>query len=293
VGNTLECDADVVNSVMSKGLIGATKRVVVVTLHGLHRNECRRPPYLVRRTEAEEMLMVRGWIAGMAIVALVGCGDETTSAGTAASTSGSGGSSASTAGAGGAGSGGETGAGGAGEGGSGMGGSGGSAAVWGPEKCPAPSTGVSVGFDEGQQLADIVVKDCNDNDVSLEQFCGADALFIFAAHGWCPLCKSVSSQEEAIHDSFAGKNLASVNIVVETGMGGVPDAEYCKLWRNQNGQEDVATLYDPTGKVLALWPGGSSSLSAYVDQNRVITGKLVHNSDVAMIKAQIQGALDK
>jgi hypothetical protein len=240
-----------------------------------------------------------GAVAALA-VALLGCsGDEGGSGSSASSDAASASAGASSTGAsmsggtGGTGGAGQGGAGGAGQGGggAGQGGAGGSASAWGPDQCPAP--GPNVGYEIGDQLADIVVKTCDGADYSLTELCGANGLFIFAAHGWCPLCKSVSSQQEAIHDSFAGQGLASVNIVVETGLGDPPDADYCKLWRDQYGQEDVITLYDPTGAVLALWPGGSSSLSAYVDDSRIIVSKLVHNSDVQAIKAEIQKALDQ
>ena len=122
---------------------------------------------------------------------------------------------------------------------------------------------------------------------------GASALWIFAAYGWCPLCQSVSGKQEAIHDSFAGQDLASVNIVVATAMGDPPDADYCKLWRDTHGLTDVATFFDPTGATLALWPGGSSSLSAYVSGDRIIVSKLVHESDTATIEGEIQKALDQ
>lgn len=242
--------------------------------------------------------MTRLWIAGFSVVCLVSCGGEGSGASAGSSASGGSSSSASASGSGsssGGGGGGQGGASTSGAGGAGGGvtGSGGGSAVWGPSQCPAPPAGVNVGFNVGDQLADVIVKDCDGNDVSLQSYCGADALFIFAAHGWCPLCKSVSSQIESIHDSFAGMNLATVNIVVETGLGAPPDADYCKLWRQQNGEEDVVTLYDPTGAVLALWPGGSSSLSAYVDKDRLITGKLVHTADISLIKGEIQGALSK
>jgi hypothetical protein len=243
---------------------------------------------------------MRGWLIGAAAFVLIGCsseGDTTSgspgSSSTSTSSSGSA-SSGATTGSGGAGQGGS---GGMGQGGAGQGGSGGSgggsAAVWGPDKCPDPSPGTKLGFEVGDQLDDIVVKTCEDVDVSLTNFCGADALFIFAAHGWCPLCKGFTGQQEALHDSYAGMNLASVNIVVQNPQGQPADADFCKLWRDTYGLEDVATFYDPTGAVLALWPGGSSSLSAYVDENRIITGKLVHDSNVQTIKGEIQKALDQ
>jgi len=233
----------------------------------------------------------------IAAFAIAGCsgegGDEaSTTAGSAMSSGNS--SSSGAGGSGGAGQGSAGGeAGGGGSGGAGGAGQGGGSAAWGPEECPAPPQDAKVGFDVGDQLADIVVKSCDGEDVSLTELCGADALFIFAAHGWCPLCKSASGQQEAIHDAFAGKNLASINVVVATAMGDPPDADYCKLWRDTHGLTDVATFFDPTGAVLALWPGGSSSLSAYVSGDRIIVSKLVHDADTTKIKGEIQKALDQ
>jgi hypothetical protein len=166
-------------------------------------------------------------------------------------------------------------------------GAGGADGSWGPEHCPAAA---NVGYEVGQQLPDITVKDCDGADVSLAELCGASALWIFAAHGWCPLCQSVSAQAEAIHDAHAGQNLASVNIVVADGQDGPPTAEYCKLWRDQHGHADVITLYDPTGSILALW-SGSTSLSAFVSSDRVIVSKLEHDSNVDHIEAGIATAL--
>lgn len=176
----------------------------------------------------------------------------------------------------------------------GVGGSdtGGGGSTWGADQCPNPPAGVKVGFDVGDQMGDIVVKDCDGNDVSLKAFCGASALFVFAAYGWCPLCQSVSSAQEAITDSFAGQNVASVNIVVQNGQAAPPDANYCKTWRDAHGHADVVTLFDPTGAVLALWNGGgSSSYSAFIDSDRVIVSTLAHTSDTNAIKAGIEGAL--
>lgn len=55
---------------------------------------------------------------------------------------------------------------------------------WGAELCPDAPAGVAKGYDTGQQLADIKLKDCDGNDVWLSDFCGASALWIFGAHGW-------------------------------------------------------------------------------------------------------------
>ncbi|MFO0757630.1 MAG: hypothetical protein U0359_14130 [Byssovorax sp.] len=176
----------------------------------------------------------------------------------------------------------------------GSGGSGGAAPpVWGADQCPATPPGATVGVETGQQLAPITVLDCDGNPASLDELCGASALWIFAASGTCPFCKSVSAQQEMIHAAYAAKNLASVNILVENGQGKPPDANDCKVWRAKFGQDKVRTYYDPTGTILALWPEpGVTSMSAFVDHDRIIVGKLVHTADLAAIMAGIQGALD-
>lgn len=216
--------------------------------------------------------------------------------------SGAGGTAGSGATAGSGGAGGETptGAGGTSTGGNSTGGAstggagtGGDAPTWGPDQCPSPPDGVTVGIEVGQQLPELVVKDCDGNDYSLSELCGANGLWLFAAHGWCPLCQNVSSSAEAIHDSFAAQGLATAIIVVETGSSQPPGANYCKTWRDQFGLVDVVTLYDPTGAILEVWPGPSSSLSAFVDSNRVIVSKLYHDGNIATIEANIQEALDQ
>jgi hypothetical protein len=160
----------------------------------------------------------------------------------------------------------------------------------GPELCPA-DPGVVEGFAVGERLADVVVKDCAGNDVSLSAFCGAEALWIFAAHGWCPLCQSVSGAQESILDEYAGQGLVAINVVVKNGQSESPSADYCALWRETHGHQDVFTLYDPDGDILALWPGGSTSLSAFVDRNRIVRSKLEHESDQEAIRAEIEAAL--
>ncbi len=253
---------------------------------------------------------MRGWMAGALVIAAFGCGDAKSSSGsggtsTGGTSAGAGGGSAASTGSGAAGGAGGTGAGGeatAGTGGSGSttttsaastgSGGGGGDPGWGVDQCQSPPAGVAVGYAIGDQLPEIVVKDCDGNDVSLKELCGASALWIFAAYGWCPLCKSVSEQQEVIHDSFAGQDLASVNIIIENGQGSTPDENFCKTWRAKFGMEDVRTFYDPTGAILALWPEqGTSSMSAFLDNDRVLVSRFVHSADVAAIKAGIHGAL--
>lgn len=157
----------------------------------------------------------------------------------------------------------------------------------GPEFCP--TDGPPVGVDVGDRLPSLEVMTCDDQKVSLDSLCGANGLWIFAAHGWCPLCQSVSSKQEAIVDEYAPKGLVAVNILVQDGQGNPSSAAFCKQWHETYGHEDVLPLYDPTGNILQLWPGGSSSLSAFVDKDRVIQSKLVHTADEQTIRDNLDG----
>lgn len=243
------------------------------------------------------------YLAPALMLALAACDPpgETGEGGSAGATTASGGDAGGEAGTGGAGTGGAStggaGTGGAqttgGTGGAGAGGAstGGGDTGWGPDQCPSPPDGVTVGIEPGQQLPEIIVADCDGNEYSLNNLCGSQAFWLFAAHGWCPLCQNVSANAEAIQDSFADQGLATAVVIVETGAGLPPSASYCKLWRDEHGLSDVVTLYDPTGAILDVWPGGSSSLSAFIDKNRVIVSKLQHESNLDTIKSNISAAL--
>lgn len=160
----------------------------------------------------------------------------------------------------------------------------------GPDQCPDAAPGVEVGFEVGNQMPTLIVYDCDGNQTTLDDLCGAEALFLFAAHGWCALCQFVSSYSEEVHQNYASQGLASAIVVVEDEDGTAPDAAYCSAWRDQFGLEDVRVYYDPTGALTNLW-GGSSSLSAFVDRDRLITGKLVYSSSREAIEHGIEDAL--
>lgn len=148
-----------------------------------------------------------------------------------------------------------------------------------------------MGFASCNQLGDLVLKDCEGNDYPLTNLCGATGLWIFAAYGWCSTCQSVSSAQEGIHDRYKSRGLRSVNIVLQKADYSAPDASYCKTWRDKFGLTDVITLYDPSGSPLVLWPSGSTSLSAFVNRDRIIVDKLVQNSNIDDIEASIERAL--
>jgi thiol-disulfide isomerase/thioredoxin len=173
---------------------------------------------------------------------------------------------------------------------SGAGGSAPSNPNWGTSYCPADNSSAPTGYDTGNQLPEIILKTCDGQDFSLNQLCGASALWIFAAHGWCPHCKQASSVAEQVHDSFAGKNVASVNILVETSAYQPPDEASCKAWREQYKMDDVLTLYDPTGATFKLWDNNYTALSVFVDKDRKIVSKS-HSDTTTALQSGIEQAL--
>ena len=162
---------------------------------------------------------------------------------------------------------------------------------WGPTKCPALPTGKQVGLATGQQIAQLTVKDCDGNDYALENVCGADATWLSVSHGWCPYCRSSTQNSETILASYAGKNVAAVNVLVQNAQSQPPTMTDCKAWRDTYKLKNVIALYDPAGVTLGLFDSPSSALGVYLDKDRVIRSKTVHTSDTGLIKGGIDGAL--
>ncbi|MBK7399585.1 MAG: redoxin domain-containing protein [Myxococcales bacterium] len=160
---------------------------------------------------------------------------------------------------------------------------------WSSATCAAPPAGVSVGYGIGDQLAAVKLKTCDGADVTLDDFCGANALWVFAAHGWCPHCQAVSREAESIEASFAGANVASVNVLFQSTSGAPPTAADCKAWRTAFKMDQVVTLYDPTGAMQPLWDNSYTALSVFVDRKHVIVSKS-HSDSAATITTAIQAA---
>jgi thiol-disulfide isomerase/thioredoxin len=157
----------------------------------------------------------------------------------------------------------------------------------GPAHCPAAPSGVTPGFDLGDQLAPRTFKNCDGEPVSLDAYCGARGLWLFFAHGWCPHCQKTAGFMEGVVTDYAGAGLVGVNILMETGSGGVPDAGSCREWRDTFGLERAVTLYDDTGASAALWDTPYTALSVFVDRDRVIVHK-AHSDDEAQIRGMLE-----
>lgn len=160
---------------------------------------------------------------------------------------------------------------------------------WSADQCPKPSL-VPVGTRVGEVLRDMTLYDCDGRAVKLTDFCGAKALWLSLHHTWCPHCRLLRDTMERIHTSYAGKNLASVAIVVQTNSRTRPDAQACKDWKQAGGLQSVLTLYDPQGVTSALWEQNYTALNVFVSGLRIITGKQ-HTDREADLRAQIDRAL--
>jgi hypothetical protein len=161
---------------------------------------------------------------------------------------------------------------------------------WGSGACPAPPQGTAVGFTAGDYLQAVPLKDCDGSDVSFDELCGAQALWVSFAHAWCPHCNAVAEMAEDVHDGFAGRELASVNVLMEWNPDEEPNADHCQRWRDAFGLEDVIVWYDPEGVSLQYFELPYTALNLYIDSTRIIREK-EHTDQQSRITADIEAAL--
>jgi len=171
-------------------------------------------------------------------------------------------------------------------------GSGSGALPIGPEHCPEVPDGYLVGEQINEVLPDYELRHCDGGEASLTEVCGAEALFLFSAQGWCSICQNVSVHLEGIQAEYADLGLKTVLVLTEhTDAGTPPDADLCSYWRSESPHEEVLTLYDPNGTLFSLWGGGSSQ-SAFIDRDRVIRSKLVGVGSLDELRGQIAAVLE-
>ena len=162
---------------------------------------------------------------------------------------------------------------------------------WGVDQCAPPIDGLETGYATVNQLASLILKDCDGNPVDLLETCGAKGTWIFLAHGWCPDCILTSSFQEALHDEHASYGLASINVLVQSGSTyGPPTAEECHAWRAKGGHEDVVTLYDDSQASTVLWESSYTALNVFLDDQQIIKAKL-HSDDEAQIEQNLKNVL--
>lgn len=162
-------------------------------------------------------------------------------------------------------------------------------AGWGKAACPSPSG--AVGFEVGQPIADLGVKDCDTNaPATIDDLCGADATWIFVAHTHCPTCQGTASFTDEVATEVASKNVAIAHIVHDD------NGTSCAKWKaayKLAGFGNVKVYADPDGKVWSkLKTSNYTAPSAFLDKNRVVTLR-EHGLTKSEVLAEIDKALAK
>jgi hypothetical protein len=153
--------------------------------------------------------------------------------------------------------------------------------------CPATPDGVVVGLATGQQLKGVKVKDCKGNDHTLDELCDSKFMWLYLVHQWCPHVKKVSTYAEQMARDYESKGVVSVHVIVQNADRELPTSDDCQSWEDDHGYNSVRLFYDPTGAIKALMPSEYTSLSAFVDEERIIKGK--SNTDD---ETQLRASLD-
>ncbi len=158
---------------------------------------------------------------------------------------------------------------------------------WGAAECAAPTS--AVGFDVGDTIGDLGVKDCETGaPVSIDELCGASATWIFAAHTHCPTCQATAGFTDEVAAAVASKNVAIAHLVYDD------NGTSCAKWRDAYklaGFSNVRVYDDPGGAAWAkLKLENYTAPSAFLDAKRVVTFKK-HSLAKAAVLTQIDAAL--
>lgn len=155
--------------------------------------------------------------------------------------------------------------------------------------CAEPPKGIVVGTEKGAVAPDYLVRDCDDNDVHLADFCEGDATWLYEVHTWCPHTQAVSEFAESLHHKNKSRKLMTVHVLVENEDRQPPTARDCKEWKARYGLKDVVVLYDASQASKALNDSTFTSLSVFLDKQRIIRGKS-HADAQDLIQKGIDGA---
>lgn len=104
----------------------------------------------------------------------------------------------------------------------------------------SPGTGTGV----GEVPDDVVLLDCDGNEVRLRDTCEARATWVFMYTGWCPPCQRNARDAAEIAAEFEGDDFAALFVITQTDESEEPSADYCAGIRERFGLE-VPVLIDP------------------------------------------------
>lgn len=158
--------------------------------------------------------------------------------------------------------------------------------AWGAA-CAPP--GASVGFELGDSLGDLGIKDCDTGAAAtVDEVCGADAAWIFAAHTHCPTCQATAAFTDDVAKAVSDKNVAVIQLVYDD------NGTSCAEWRANYalaGISNVRVYADPGGKAFGkLKSSNFTAASAFINANRVVTHK-EHGLTKTKVLSQVEAAL--
>ncbi|MFW5740970.1 MAG: peroxiredoxin family protein [Myxococcota bacterium] len=119
-----------------------------------------------------------------------------------------------------------------------------------PATCPPNGPFGSV---PGEVAPNVILYDCEGNEVQLHDLCGLDAAFIYTFAGWCPTCKSFASSDKPneIYAKYKDESFDMWFVVTAPASPGTPTQDTCATYRDQYGLQ-MNVLYDPEGATQSL-----------------------------------------
>jgi len=100
----------------------------------------------------------------------------------------------------------------------------------------------------GDIAPDVVLLDCDDNEVSLhDALCEAEVGWVFEYAEWCPPCRSFARDDvENLWQRYRDQGLQALVVVSADASYDAPTAELCAEVKERYGLT-MPVLYDPTG----------------------------------------------
>ena len=129
------------------------------------------------------------------------------------------------------------------------------------------------GTAEGDVAADVVLYDCDDQEVRLHSLCDAEAGWIVEYAEWCPVCRTFARDEvESLWQTYSPLGVRGYVVVSADASYGAPTAELC---REVQARYDftIPVLYDPTGALQSGLDVASNAVNVLFTEGMRIAWK--------------------
>jgi peroxiredoxin len=134
-----------------------------------------------------------------------------------------------------------------------------------------PADLVGVGFDVGEVVPDVRLRDQHGDEVSLWQFHGRVVLVTISAV-WCLPCHELAEEAEAVLDRYPGEEVVLLTVLEEDAGGLSPEVADAATWADTYGA-DSPVLVDPEHRFGPALSGQFPSILA-IDRDLVVAATL-------------------